>query len=280
MKPKLAIIVSWGWTKCAWEVGVMLCLAEKYNITAPDILIAASWGSGTWSYYVAQQYDSMRNIWNNLLSVKKLVDPWRFWEIMDIDYLVDDILQKQDALHADKVYSASTHYLIPALHAETANVHYFSNKDHIDIFKVMKASMAIPIAFKMNPHIIIDGQPYCDSIITSKPRLHIAKAIELWAKKILIIDVTAKTHTGFQYKLFAFRVHLHSKLFRKNYHTLSRNLANYQTPEWVEIFTFKNRRNNVVHNVLDNSADRMRKALQYWYEDTLCNKSLIKFLSS
>jgi len=70
----------------------------------------------------------MRNIWGNLLSVKEMVNPWRFWKLVDVNYLVDTVFKQQDPLDVAKLYAADTHYLIPALHAQKAEVHYFSNK--------------------------------------------------------------------------------------------------------------------------------------------------------
>ena len=280
MKSKLAIIVSWGWMKCAWEVGVMLCLAEKYHIIHPDILIAASGSSGTWSYYVAQQYTSMRNIRSNLLSVKELLDPWRFREIINVDYLIDDVFQKQDLLDESKVRTASTHYLIPALHAKTGQIHYFSNKGHVNIFEAMRASMAIPIAFKINPHVIIDGQPYCDSMATTHPNSHIAKAVELGATKILVIDVLKKKQSGLLHYLFSLWVLCHSWLFKKNYFKLSRQIHRYQVPEWIDVFVLRRKRRSAVITMLDNNKTHLIKSMDCWYHETIENKSLAKFLAT
>jgi len=71
---------------CSYSVGSALALAKEYHLTTPDIVVAGSGSSGTMAYFVSEQYKSIRNIWENLLSTKNFVDLKRFWKIMDIDY--------------------------------------------------------------------------------------------------------------------------------------------------------------------------------------------------
>lgn len=279
MTKKLAIITSWWWMKCSWQVGALLCLAERFHITSPDILISASGSSGTWSYYVAKQYDSMRNIWSHLLSVKKMVNPRRFWKLIDIDYLIDSVFGKQDRLFLDRIYQSSTKYLIPALCADTGKVVYFSNTERADICQAMRASMAMPIAFKMNPRVEVDGMSCCDSMLTTNPMTHIAKAVEMWAKKILVIDVLAPKRRGVQYFLFALWVLFHGKRFKKNYFDLVQKYQEYHVPKWVEVFVLKSKY-IPIRSTLDNDATRLKKAIQNWYSQTLNDKDLSSFLAS
>lgn len=87
--------MSGGGMKSSFGVGVILALAEKYNITEPFLLICGSGSAGTGSYYISKQYKSIRNIWTNLVSSKNFINCKRFWKIIDIDYLIDVIFKKK-----------------------------------------------------------------------------------------------------------------------------------------------------------------------------------------
>lgn len=99
------------------------------------------------SYYVAQQYESIRNIRINLLSTKKFINPRRVHKIIDIDYLIDDIFKKQDPLDVHAIYQSSITYAISMTDVETGIVEYLSNKDSIDIFEIMRATKAMPFFY-------------------------------------------------------------------------------------------------------------------------------------
>lgn len=222
----------------------------------------------------------MRNIWGNLLPTKKFVDYRRFWKIIDIDYLIDEVFRKQDILDVEKIYTSSTHYLIPALHAQTADVVYFSNKDRVNVFEAMRATMAIPLAFKINPHVQIDNQPYCDSMLTTSSQTHIAKAVELGAKKILVIDILHKKRNTLQHYLFTLWVFFHSRLFKRNYSRRLQQTGTYILPSDVETFTLRSTHPIPVRTMLDNEQSHIKATIELGYQETLQNKALAKFLTS
>jgi predicted patatin/cPLA2 family phospholipase len=154
------------------------------------------------------------------LSTKKLVDLKRFWKIINIDYLIDEVFKKQDPLDQSEVHNSPINYIIPALQAKTAEVIYSSSKDLVDTFEAMRASMAMPIGFKMNPQIAVANELCCDSMLTTNPQTHISKAIALGATKILIIDVLNKNTRGPQHFLFNLWVKSRSKDFKDRYQFL------------------------------------------------------------
>ena len=98
MNGKLALILSGGGMTCAYSAGATVGLVDKYNFKNPDIAIGSSGGAGTLAYYVAGQYDAIRNIWTNLLATRKFINSLRFWKIIDIDYVIDVVFTKQEPL--------------------------------------------------------------------------------------------------------------------------------------------------------------------------------------
>lgn len=218
----------------------MLALVERFNLREPDILISCSGSAGTGSYFVARQFDSIRNIWINLLPAKKFISLPRFWRMINIDYLIDEIFKKQDPLNVRAIYSSPTNYLIPALNRRTGRIDYFSNRDNPDFFEAMRATKAMPIAFKLNPNIVLDNSTYCDSCLSSSVETHLEKAVELGARKILMVDNSLPSYVSDM--VFGSWICFQGSYFGRNYTEAQRRSRDYYLPEEVKIFRIKPRR--------------------------------------
>ena len=164
MKEKIAIIVSGGGMACSYNAGVLIGLINKYRTFKPDIVIGGSGGAGISAYYISRQKKSLKNIWLNLLSDRKFINPFRFWKIINVDYLIDEIFKKQDPLDLDKVCFSKIKYFIATTNNKTGKVKYFSNKKKSNILEALRASMAIPIVYGKT--VEIDGDRYCDSVLS------------------------------------------------------------------------------------------------------------------
>jgi predicted patatin/cPLA2 family phospholipase len=278
MEDNLAIITSGGGMKSSYGVGVMLALAEKFEVKEPKILIACSGNAGTGSYYVSKQYDSIKNIWENLLSGKKMVDFKRFWKIIDIDYLIDEVFKKQDPLDSESVYSSPINYFIPALNRRTGKIDYFSNKHGDDVFEAMRATKAMPIAFKMNPHIKLRDSTYCDSCLSSSTEPHLEKAVNSGANKILIVNNAPKDRSrNLEHTIFNLWVSAQGKSFRENYNDEIKRVQNYNVPENIDVLTLEPKTTLDI-KTLNNNQDLLRKTINQGYNETLSNQKLKKFL--
>lgn len=274
MTEKLAIIMSGGGMKSSYGVGVILALVEKYNITEPFLLICGSGSAGTGSYYISKQYKSIRNIWTNLVSSKKFLNRKRFWKIINIDYLIDTIFKKQDPLNEKLIYNSKTKYLIPALNKNTGNIDYFNNQKEMNIFESMRATKAIPLAFKINPRIKINGSEYCDSMISTKAESHIKKAIESGANKILIIN-SILGEKRIDYYLFS--LWMYFQKCKKQYYNNEKKILTYQKPKDVKIFTIAPK-SKLKITTLNNNINLLHQTIEQAYQETILNKELQSFL--
>jgi len=275
MAEKLAIIMSGGGTKSSFGVGVILALAEKYNITEPSLLICGSGSAGAGSYYISKQYKSIRNIWTNLVSSKKFLDWKRFWKIIDIDYLIDVIFKKQDLLKEELIYNSKTKYLIPALNKNTGNIDYFDNQKNMDVFESMRATKAMPIAFKINPNIMVNGSAYSDSFISSRAESHIQKAIDFGANKILIINNISYHKKGLDN--FFFSLWMFFQKFKKQYYKNEKKLSDVNIPKNVKVFTIAPK-SKIKITTLNNNIDLLRQTIEQGYQETISNNDLKLFL--
>jgi predicted patatin/cPLA2 family phospholipase len=188
---KIAIVASEGGMSCAYTVGVVLALAQKFNFTDPYLVIGSSGSSGTLAYYVAKQYGSIRNIWENLLSTKSFISSARPWKILDIDYLIDVVFKKQEVLDVAAIRNSAIKFFITATDAETGEAMYFSNREGVDIFEALRASCAAPLAF--NRTVTIAGRRFIDGAIGSPLGVSIQKAKDEGAEMIIAINNANKS---------------------------------------------------------------------------------------
>lgn len=153
MTKKLAIIACGGGMTCSYSASVVCALAKEFKITDPDIVIASSGSSGTMAYFVAKQYQSIENIWKNLLWTKRFVNWYRFWKIMNIDYLIDEVFKKKDPLNTVNLSFSKINFLVSVTDDTTGKLKYFSNKNKVDFFEVLRASKALAWAYNRGVNI-------------------------------------------------------------------------------------------------------------------------------
>lgn len=250
---KIAIVGSEGGMSCAYSVGVILALVEKFNLTDPYLVIGSSGSTGTLAYYAAGQYKSIKNIWENLLPSKKFISFFRLNKIMDIDYLIDDIFKKQDPLDINKIRQSKIKLFISATNIQNGNLEYFNNE--ADIFEALRASSATPIAY--NKVVNIKNNQYIDGAISAPLKVNIEKAKKEGAEIIIAIDNSNKSIIGDL--LLKFYSLFRSKSFRKKvgnylkeieYETKDTNVLIIKPSVRLPISTLDNKRDNIIKTVL------------------------------
>jgi len=255
----------------SYSVGSVLALVEKYNLTNPDIVIGASGSAGTLAYYVSGQYDSIKNIWENLLSTKDFIDPKRLGRIMDIDYLIDQVFKVQDPLLVEKVFKSPINFLIPYTNIATGIVEYFWNRDRGDLFNALRATKAMPFIFGKS--VDINGQFYCDTLLSAYPAGLIEKAKSLGADKILVLDNSKPN--AIMKNGAALWVSSSSKKFRDNYSVEIKRLdkTHFEGP----VFYLEPLKPLKV-SALTSDQSLLKDAVETGYNDAINNENLQDFL--
>ncbi len=185
---KIAIIAGWWWMMSSYSVGSALALHDVYGLDEPWRVIAGSWSAGTMSYYVSQQFEFIQDIRENYITWQKFINFKRFRQILDLDYLVDDVFGAQVPLNTNKIKASQTELLFPALNQVTWNVDYLDiqSLSDEDVYKALKATKAIPWLY--NKKVMVWWHHYADSYNSSQPWLHIEKCLRDWYEKIIVLD--------------------------------------------------------------------------------------------
>lgn len=133
----------------------------------------------------------------------------------------------------------------------------------------------MPIVFKMNPRIIINGSAYCDSCISSRAESHIQKAIDLGANKILMIKNISYKKEWLNNFFFSFWMSFQK--CRKEYYKNEKKLLTYQKPKDVKVFTIAPE-SKIKITTLNNNIDLLRQTIEQGYQETISNNNLKLFL--
>lgn len=267
-RPKMAILLSGGGMGSAYSAGALIALAKELKLDEPDIIIAGSGGAGASAYFVSKQYEAIEKIWKELLSCSDFIDFSRWKKIVDIDYLIDTVFKKQIPLDLEKINNSKTELFIPATRCIDGIIKYFPIKEH-DPFELLRATKALPVLYGKT--IDIDGDLYSDGI--SDPRVHIKKAKELGAEKIIMIN---NQSTRFLTELSKAIIYFwKDRTFRKNYYVYQKEVDSFK--ENKDIFIIKPRKRLSV-DLLNNNGECLIRTYNQGYIETTKNKELRKFL--
>jgi predicted patatin/cPLA2 family phospholipase len=269
---KRAIVGSGGGMTCIYSAGCISALVDKYQIINPDIVIGSSGSAGTLAYYVSKQYNSIRNIWLNLLSTRKFINHYRIWKIINIDYLIDEVFKKQDPLDINQIYNSPINFLIPLTNAKTGKLEHFSNKDCEDIFEILRATKAMPLVY--GKEVKIGNSYYCDTYLSSNIKVNIEKAKKLGAGKIIVLDssyINPLAVNG-----LGLWVNTRSELFKKNYYTELKRAKNVNFGDEVFFLKPKSKLNT---SILCNNRESLAETFNRGYQDTSKSRELKFFLS-
>jgi len=185
---KTAIILVGGGMKSAHGAGFLHAMATHLGIADPDIIIGSSGDSANALYFCARQYDTMERVWTQLLSTPQFIALWRFWKIMDVDYLIDTVFKREAPLDVAALKKSAIHWAVPVTDFDTGKVLYASSGSGLDPFEILRASKAIPILF--GKKVPLAHGRYIDGEFGPILQDHVDHAVSLGARNILIINHT------------------------------------------------------------------------------------------
>ncbi len=275
--PKIAIVCSKGGMQCAYSAGALVALGREYGFNSPDIIIGSSGSAANILYYLTGQYQEMEYIWTKLLSTPRFISFIRLKEIMRIDYLIDTVLKRQRPLDTKRLAEVKTRYFIPVTETSTGVVRYFTNADSVDVFEVLRAAKALPIA--SNKKVLIQNKTYFDGGVVHTLGDEVKKAINEGANTVVVIsnDTPYSIYMMFLPRIYAFM--FMSLEIRKKFFDKFRSWGNIPYGiEGVNIFYVS--RPFLPGGILTRNKKRLEEIFKLGYEDVLDNKELKTFFAN
>jgi predicted patatin/cPLA2 family phospholipase len=273
---KTAWIFPGGSARAIYTAGVIYALCEM-DIPKPDIIVGCSGSGPTSLCYLSGQKEIIKDVWCKSLSNRKFLSLWRFWKILNIDYLIDGLLKEKFPLNLEAIYNSPVELFMPLTDSTTGKPEYLSNKSGLDILEISRGCVFIPlIANLFAPYgIPLNNKFYFDCAPSSRYQLHVEQVKKWGAQRIIVFDnwnVDEKSKVGFLFsKIFTLT---RNKIFKKNQFQYFRDVHDFKPPQDIELIVLSpislagmGRWNNENKNA--------QIVFQSGYNETLTNKKLL-----
>lgn len=181
---KRGLVIEGGGMRGAHSCGALWGMYQK-GITDFDVVAATSAGACTASFFVARQYDLFSKVWQNYLHDGRFINFKKIFSrksVMDLDYLIYEVFMEHTPLNVEAVKKSPTLFYITATDCETGSPTYFNNRE-CDILTALKASAALPVAYK-HP-VVIAGRSYVDGGISNS--VPIQKVIDEGCEEVYVL---------------------------------------------------------------------------------------------
>ncbi len=186
MTEKTAIVLSGGAMRCAYNSGALLALERHFKFTTPDIMVAASGSVPAMLYYMSGQYRNIEKLWTQIITDNKKVLSMRQLPMLNIDYLIDTVSKTYLPLDLEALQNTEIQYFIPLREAETGTLEYINNANQYNMYEVVRAAIAVPIAY--GKKVLLGEKQYIDGFYGLTIETLINKAIAEGATKVIAVN--------------------------------------------------------------------------------------------
>jgi predicted patatin/cPLA2 family phospholipase len=234
-----ALVLTGGGMRCVYGAGFMCGLKDAGLLENISMVIAASGSAGTAVYAACGQWSDIKDIWTQAIVGSRFICPSRFWKVLDIDYLIDEVFRKAYPLKPKALRDASFTVHVPALDLCTGDLRYFDAKNTSNVFDVLRAAKAQPVFYKFQPGISIEDGVFCDNPLSVQKNAGVRAAVERGASHVLVVDINQVTKSDI-YKDRAFRTWLlltHNPSVHRQYTRQSDALKRYEIPDTLMQYT-------------------------------------------
>lgn len=212
MSKDLALIAEGGGARGAYAYGAMQALEQvfndQYGLANFTYMAGTSASALTMMYTLSGQFhtDGL-DIWTNKVSLKRFMDQkdlkrlFRSPPILDVEFLVDEIFEKQHPLAWNQFIKSKCKFYIPLIDVKDLSLKFYTNDTEVssallpyelifmdrsnpsEIYSMMKAAAAVPVFY--NREVEIQGRTYVDGSLLSP--FPLTAPIPSSAKRICIL---------------------------------------------------------------------------------------------
>lgn len=158
---KPALVVQGGGLRGVYSMGALTVLEEHGLRDAFSLVIGSSAGAINSAYFLSGQACESLSIYYEELASRRFFSPLRPWQMVNVDYLVDEVLKVRHPLDVGEMRRAKATLKIVLTDAETARSKVFTDPaPEIDIYELFRATAALPGLY--NRRVEIAGRNYID----------------------------------------------------------------------------------------------------------------------
>jgi predicted patatin/cPLA2 family phospholipase len=183
---KLALVIEGGALRGVCSAGGVAALEELGLGEVFDHVYGTSAGVMNAAYFVAGQAREGIRIYYEDMNRRPIVNPLRFFNILDLDRLFDEVILGSKRLRLDAVLRARSKLFIAALDASTGTGHLFDAQAlgaEDRLLAALRAATAVPFLYRRP--VVVDGKRFLDAgIVNAFP---VADAVAAGCTDILVL---------------------------------------------------------------------------------------------
>lgn len=183
---KIALVLYGGIMLGVRGAGALDSFQKNFGNEVFDSIYTMSSGFLNASYFLSGQIGDALEIYINDVSEKKFIDPWRFWKVADLDYLIS-VIENKKPLNTRKILENPTKLFLMLINVKTKEPEYLeahsvSADKYIDL---MRAASSLPfIGWGVTE---IGGEKYRDILADDNIPKLLEHVLESDATDILIL---------------------------------------------------------------------------------------------
>jgi predicted patatin/cPLA2 family phospholipase len=188
---KLALIVEGGGMRGTLSAGALLALDVLGFRPVFDEVYATSAGAVNAAYFLSGQGAYGITIYFDDISNRRFINPWRFWRMVDIGFVYDEVVSTVKPLDEQALRTQPAALFFSVTDMATGENHLLDVKAQPEpVTRMLKATSALPILY--NRTIEVGGRTYIDG--GASCTLPIVQAAERGCTDVLVVMTKRPDH--------------------------------------------------------------------------------------
>jgi predicted patatin/cPLA2 family phospholipase len=155
------LVIEGGAMRGVYSAGGVVALAWLGLSEAFDEVYATSAGVMNASYFLSNQPFIGITVYYDSCTSRLFMNPLRFWKVLDIDYLFDQVVPTDKPLDVEKVLRSRSKFFVALIDKSTGQgLLVEKNETRAPLLKLLKAALSMPVFY--NRTVEIDGRPCMD----------------------------------------------------------------------------------------------------------------------
>lgn len=181
---KLGLVIEGGGMRGVYSGGALKALADLGLHSAFDAIFAESAGAINACYFLSNQVDLGLSIYVEDLTSLRFFNPLRLGSVLDIGFLIEEVVAHRKPLNIAKVLASPTHLHVALTNALDGSAHMIDTRitPHSLLTILRATAVMVPL---YNEPVQLDGVPYVDGGISNP--LPILSAIKAGCTHILVL---------------------------------------------------------------------------------------------
>lgn len=159
---RLGLVVEGGGMRAAISGGMLIGMEELGCTGIFDAVYGESAGAFCGAYFLAGQGELGRRTYTEDLTDSRFINPFRLHRILDLDYLIDEVMAKVKPLDVERILRSSSRLFVSVTKAEDGRARVIDvQATAVPLLRILKATAAIiPLysgAVELDDGCYVDG---------------------------------------------------------------------------------------------------------------------------